>query len=94
MEFTRKDIGGEGQDSDVDSGTGQSDVLDITSTLLYVDAGMIPAPGRVPPPDLSADLPPAEVGPVRSGRLVYRYIGASYQNSCLIFASADEEVLP
>jgi len=94
MEFTRKDIGDDGQDSDVDSGTGQSDALPVPSTLLYVDAGMIPSPGRVPPPDLSADLPPAEVGPVRSGRLVYRYIGASYQNSCLIFASADEDVLP
>src|SRR5262249_29115148 len=47
---------------------------------------------RVPPSTFA--LPPAEVGPVRSGRLVYRYIGALFQNSCLIFASADEEVLP
>jgi hypothetical protein len=94
MEFAQKNIGDEGQDSDVDQATGRSEALKVTSTLLYLDAGLIPSPNRVPPPDISAQLPPAEVGPVRSGRLVYRYIGAFYQNSCLIFASADEEVLP
>lgn len=94
LEFAQKNVGEEGQDSDVDQVTGRSDTLDVTSNLLYLDAGLIPHPGQVPPPDLSSDLPAAEVGPVRSGRLVYRHIGASYQNSCLIFASADEEVLP
>lgn len=94
MEFTKKNIGDEGQDSDADQAKGRSEALDVTSTLLYLDAGLIPSSGRVPPPDLSPDLPPAEIGPVRSGRLVYRYIGASYQNSCLIFASADDDVLP
>ena len=94
LEFAQKNVGEESQDSDVDLATGRSDAFRVASTLLYLDAGLIPAPGRVPPPDLSSDLPAAEVGPVRSGRLVYRYIGASYQNSCLIFASADEEVLP
>ena len=94
MEFTRKNIGSEGQDSDVDAATGRSEALNLKSTLLYLDAGLIPSPDRIAPPDVSPDLPPAEVGPVRSGRLVYRYIGASYQNSCLIFASADDEVLP
>jgi hypothetical protein len=57
-----------------------------------LDAGLILRPNSVPPS--AFPMPPAEVGPVRSGRLVYRYIGAFYQNSCLIFASADEEVLP
>lgn len=94
MEFTQKNIGDEGQDSDVDQATGRSDVQDIDATRLYLDAGLILSPGRVPPPDTSSELPAAEVGPVRSGRLVYRYISASYQNSCLIFASADEQVLP
>ena len=94
LEFARKNVGDDGQDSDVDSSTGRSEAVNVTSTLLYLDAGLILSPGRVTPPDLSGELPPAEVGPVRSGRLIYRYIGASYQNSCLIFASADEEVLP
>lgn len=94
MEFAKKNVGDEAQDSDVDQPTGRSEPLDVKSTLLYLDAGLIPSPDRVPPSDTSAQLPPAEVGPVRSGRLVYRYVGASYQNSCLIFASADEEVLP
>jgi hypothetical protein len=94
MEFIKKNVGDEGQDSDVDQGSGRSDALEVKSTLHYLDAGLIPSPGRVPPPDISSELPAAEVGPVRSGRLVYRYIGASYQNSCLIFASADEKVLP
>jgi hypothetical protein len=94
MEFAKKNVGDEGQDSDVNSDSGWSDVLDVTSTLLYLDAGLIPSPSRFLPPDLAYELPPAEVGPVRSGRLVYRYIGASYQYSCLIFASADEDVLP
>ena len=94
LEFAEKNVGDDSQDSDVDSATGRSEAVNVTSTVLYLDAGLIPSPGRVPPTDLSSELPPAEVGPVRSGRLVYRYIGASYQNSCLIFASADDEVLP
>ncbi|HEU0295684.1 MAG TPA: SdrD B-like domain-containing protein [Anaerolineales bacterium] len=94
LEFAQRNVGEEDQDSDVDQVTGRSDALDVTSTLLYLDAGLIPDPGQVAPPELSSGLPAAEVGPVRSGRLVYRHIGAFYQNSCLIFASADEEVLP
>jgi SdrD B-like domain/Protein of unknown function (DUF3048) C-terminal domain len=94
LEFAQKNVGEEGQDSDVDQAKGRSDALDLTATLLYLDAGLIPSPGHAPPPELSSEIPAAEVGPVRSGRLVYRHIGASYQNSCLIFASADEQVLP
>lgn len=92
LEFDQKNVGNENQDSDVDQVTGRSDAVDVNSTLLNLDAGLILSPNSVPPS--AVPLPPAEVGPVRSGRLVYRYIGGFYQNSCLIFASADEEVLP
>jgi hypothetical protein len=39
------------------------------------------------------ELPPAEVGPIRSGRIFYKYMGSMYQDSCLIYASADPAVL-
>ena len=94
LEFTQKNVGDENQDSDVDQATGRSDAVDVTSSLLYLDAGLVLPPNIPPPLDSSSKLPDAVVGPVRSGRLLYRFIGAFYQNSCLIFASADEEVLP
>jgi len=93
LEFTQKNVGDENQDSDVDQVSGRIDALDVTSTLLFWDAGLILSPNRIPPVDSSSQLPAAVVGPVRSGRLIYRFLGASYQYSCLIYASADEEVL-
>jgi hypothetical protein len=93
LEFTQKNIGDEGQDSDVDQTTGWTDVRQISSPFLFWDAGLIPSSDISPTPDESANLPAAEVGPVRSGRLLYRFIGGFYQNSCLIYASADPDVL-
>jgi hypothetical protein len=93
LEFTQKNIGDEIQDSDADQTSGRSDALDVTSSLLYLDAGLIPNPNLSPTPDPSATLPAPEIGPVRSGRLVYRFIGGFYQFSCLIYASADPDVL-
>jgi hypothetical protein len=93
LEFTQKNGGAENQDSDVDQATGRSDALDVNSTLLYLDVGLILSPNGFYPQDSTSKLPDAVVGPVRSGRLVYRFFGAFYQNSCLIYASADEEVL-
>jgi len=92
--FAQKNVRDENQDSDVDQATGRTDALDVTASLLYLDAGLILNPNSDLPVDSSSKLPLAQVGPVRSGRLVYRYIGTFYQNSCLIFASADDEVLP
>jgi hypothetical protein len=43
-------------------------------------------------PDPKTD-PTPEVGPVRSGRLLYGYISGFFQDSCLIYAFASEEVL-
>jgi hypothetical protein len=89
MEFVQKLAGEEKQDSDADQASGRTDALQISSSLLDVDAGLIPL--TLPSP--SSDLPPAKVGPVRSGRLVYRHIAAFFPDSCLIYAGASPEVL-
>ncbi|NJC95166.1 MAG: DUF3048 domain-containing protein [Anaerolineae bacterium] len=88
-EFTQKNIGVEEKDSDVDQATGWAEALDVTSTLLSVDEGLIPSPGFTP----TSELPPAQVGPVRSGRLVYADIADFFKGSCLIYAFASAEVL-
>jgi hypothetical protein len=79
----------EEQDSDADQVSGRTDVLQVSSSMLNVDAGLIPLTN--PPP--TSNLPLAKVGPVRSGRLVYRHIAAFFPDSCLIYAFASAEVL-
>ena len=91
MEFAQKDVGEEEKDSDVDQATGRTKVLEITSSFLHLDAGLIPLTQSVPLP--ASGVPPAQVGPVRSGRLVYADIAAFFPDSCLIYASASPEVL-
>ena len=93
LEFTQKNIGEEGMDSDVDQESGRTPLVDVASTFLHWDAGLIPSLVVTPTPDSLVELPKAEVGPIRSGRIFYRYMGAMYQDSCLIYASADPEVL-
>jgi hypothetical protein len=89
MQFSQKDAGEQENGSDADASTGRTEVLEITSSLLNVDAGLIPASAA---PPISA-LAPAQVGPVRSGRLVYADIAAFFPDSCLIYAFASAEVL-
>lgn len=89
LEFAAKDAGDETKDSDVDPASGWSDALEVSASLLDVDLGLI-LPHEPPP---SPDLPPARVGPVRSGRLVYADIAAFFEGSCLIYAYASAEVL-
>jgi hypothetical protein len=90
MEFPQKDAADEDKDSDVDQTTGLSDALDISFSLLHLDAGLIPIAVPIPAP---TELPEAKVGPVRSGRLVYADIAAFLPDSCLIYAFASPEVL-
>ncbi len=89
MEFTQKNTRDDTVDSDVDPATGWTDAVDVSASLLNVDAGLIPL--NVPAP--ASALPPAKVGPVRSGRLVYADIAAFFPQSCLIYAFASAEVL-
>jgi hypothetical protein len=94
VEFTQANAGEEGTDSDVDPKTGQIGPIGIHFfSLLFWDAGLVTSARETPTPDPSAELPAAQVGPVRSGRLLYRHIGNFYQDSCLIYASADPVVL-
>src|SRR5829696_7046677 len=94
LDFAPKNAGDEGTDSDVDQASGRTDAIDAsTSPLLFWDAGLIPSPNITPTPDPSAKLPRPEVGPIRSGRIFYRYIGKMYQDSCWIYASIDAVVL-
>ncbi len=87
-EFTQRDIGDDEQDSDVDPATAWTDPVEVSSSALGLDAGLVPVNVSA-----TAELPPAKVGPVRSGRLVYADIAAFLPDSCLIYAFASAEVL-
>ena len=88
-EFSQKDVKDDDKDSDVDPASGWSDALDVTSSLLHLDVGLIQSDQQL----LTSELIPAQVGPVRSGRLVYADIADFFLDSCLIFAYASAEVL-
>jgi hypothetical protein len=92
LDFTLSNVGDDKADSDTDQNSGRIEA-DVSSSLLDLDAGLIPSSEVTPTPDPSAVLPRAEVGPVRSGRLIYGHIGAFFQESCLIYAFASKEVL-
>jgi hypothetical protein len=89
MDFVQKDTGEEETDSDVDPATGRTDPLDVSASRLQADAGLVPLTNVTD----SLALPLAKVGPVRSGRMVYRHIAAFFPDSCLIYAFASPEVL-
>jgi hypothetical protein len=94
LEFTQQDIGDEATDSDADPSSGRTEPIEVSdSSLLFWDAGLVPSLTVTPAVDPSTKLPAAEVGPIRSGRIFYKYMGNMYQDSCLIYASADPEVL-
>jgi hypothetical protein len=90
LNFTTQNTGDENADSDADQLSGRADA-DIQSTLLYLDAGLVPSEQLIP--TLSTSMPLAEVGPIRSGRLLYADIASFFQDSCLVYAFASEEVL-
>ncbi|HND47122.1 MAG TPA: SdrD B-like domain-containing protein [Anaerolineales bacterium] len=89
MQFVQKNFGDEETDSNVDPATGQTEALDVTSSLLHIDAGLV----LTSQPSTTSTLPAAKVGPVRSGRLIYADIAAFFPDSCLIYAFASPEVL-
>ena len=94
LELAPENVGDESMDSDVDPASGRTNPIDVSNaSLLFWDAGMVPSSTVTPTPDPSAKLPRPEVGPIRSGRVFYRYMGGMYQDSCLIYASADPVVL-
>ncbi|MBI5841660.1 MAG: DUF3048 C-terminal domain-containing protein [Chloroflexi bacterium] len=92
LDFTESNVGDEKADSDADPLSGRMEA-DVSSSLLFLDAGLVPSSEVTPPPDPLAVMPLAQVGPVRSGRLLYGHVSAFFQDSCLIYAFASAEVL-
>jgi len=90
--FAKQNAGDASTDSNADPATGLAEA-DVQSSVLSLDAGLIPSTDLTPTPNPSAYLPLAQVGPIRSGRLIYAYISDFFENSCLIYAFASEEVL-
>lgn len=89
LTFTAQNVGDENGDSDPDPLAGRIQAQ-IESSNLHLDAGLLPSESQIPP---SGELPKAEIGPIRSGRLVYADIAGSFQSSCLVYAFASREVL-
>jgi hypothetical protein len=93
LEFTKPDVGFEDLDSDADTATGRTQSQPVAQDLLDMDAGLVLVNSLLPAVYAKPAIPPAEVGPVRSGRLLYAYLAQSYSNSCLIYAFAAPEIL-
>lgn len=91
LTFTQKDVGDENKDNDVDSAAGRVEA-EITSTHLHLDAGLIPS-SEANPPANESQMPAAEVGPIRSGRLLFIDVHDFFPNSCFVYASASLEIL-
>ncbi|MBI5950871.1 MAG: DUF3048 C-terminal domain-containing protein [Chloroflexi bacterium] len=92
LKFTSQNVGDENADSDADPLTGRIHTQ-AESTNLLLDAGLIPSEKPIPTAGKSTELPKAEVGPIRSGRLVYADIAEFFPSSCLVYAFASKEVL-
>ncbi len=92
MQFTQANVGDEDHDSDVDPASGRIP-LEAAASTLAVDAGLIPPVDVTATPNPTAKQADPEIGPVRSGRMVYAHFASMFQDSCLIYAFAAEEVL-
>ncbi len=98
-QFTQQNIGDEDSDSDADA-NGEIKIPTAGSTVPYFDAGFILNETPTITPSPVATGTPANwffpfepyVGPVRSGRLTYNQIGGMFPNSCLVYASAAEDI--
>jgi hypothetical protein len=82
-------LGSSQVDSDPETSLGRVRVT-TSGEDLSIDAGLIPSQSQSP--DADAGPPSAQIGPIRSGRLVYRHLARLFENSCLIFAYASPEV--
>jgi len=86
-EFTGPNVGYEETDSDAGQATGRTDAFRVDADVRLWDAGLVPLIEPDP-----AEVPPAEVGPVRSARLIHVHLQNFLQESCLIYAGATEEI--
>ena len=90
--FVPPDLTDDARDSDADPVTGRASV-DLMTEDLTIDAGLFTSNGAGTETVPAGELPLAQVGPIRSGRLIYRHLARYFQDSCLIFAYASPEVL-
>lgn len=90
FEFTQPNIGYEDKDSDMNQDAGQIEAHVDSKSLLHFDIGLVRSETVNPP---ASDSPTPQVGPIRSGRLLYKYIHKFFGSSCLIYAFADPYVL-
>ncbi len=90
MSFTVAHRGDDDRDSDADPKSGKTEAIAIQADTRRWDVGLV-LDEPFSPSDF--ELPKAQVGPVRSGRLLYGHIAAFFQDSCLIYAFASKEVL-
>lgn len=88
--FTTPNAGNDGLDSDADPVTGKTAPFTLTGDDSSLDAGLILPPGLLTGSGDGTFVD--RVGPVRSGRLPYVYIRDFFQWSCLVYASAAEEL--
>jgi len=85
--FTKPNVGYEENDSDAGQDLGRTDAIHVEADTRQVDAGLMPLVKPDP-----ADIPPAEVGPVRSARLIHIHLQKIFQDSCLVFAGSTKEI--
>jgi hypothetical protein len=86
-EFTEPNVGYENTDSDAAQGTGRTEAVQVDADVRLWDAGLVLSVNVDP-----ADIPPAQVGPIRSARLIHIHLQKFLQDSCLIYAGATDEI--
>jgi hypothetical protein len=94
MVFTPANVGDDDHDSDTDPSNGHTASFSVTSEDTAWDAGLIKQGGLTGAGEANTGNSSADtsVGPVRSGRLPYVYIRDFFQDSCLIYAGATEQI--
>ena len=91
-DFTTPNIGNDDEDSDADPLTGRTAPFDGKNGP-RVDAGLTlthPSPPTYSPADIAPER--TYVGPIRSGRLTYNDFHFMFPASCLVYASAAEDI--
>jgi hypothetical protein len=92
-EFTEPNVKLENKDSDADQVTGRIDAVQVEADVRLWDAGLILPSGTMSLIESDpAELPPAQVGPIRSARLLHIHLQNLLQDSCLIYAGATDEI--
>ncbi len=91
--FTLPNVANEDQDSDADPASGLTDLINASGNNDSIDAGFILSNPATADANSNQTLFATEVGPVRSARDSFIHFSGFYQDSCLVYASADAAVL-